>query len=476
MDVLGSASFVLQNEALTQNRLATDVNALASGLRVSSASDDPSGYAIAQSLKTKVAGLQQSVTNVQTGSNLLNVADGALSSIESILQRIHSLVIESNSDINSQDDLENIQTEIDSLLKEINTISSETNFNGLVLFNGQFDPTPQGGSAASITEVQSPLLTPTGSLGQNLVSNSQIDSNGDPTAPGPGPFVTPYHQTLSQNVPALLVFQVLSYSDNAIDPDSGVDVGPGVLVEFQAYSTNPAMGNAPLYTDTSAIAVNSGPIINAQYDAPSSFGGGPSNLLLQFSLANLTAADVGASAAFVTTVAQAPSAATGHSLTINDGGDEGQTVSVALPEMNTNALNVSGINVLAPTTINYMNQITGQSSSNIMAASAAELQLENAINQVSQVRAQVGAQAVALQQDAGNAGVAIVNYTASESNILDADIGATVTDYTKQQILVNVGTSVLAQMETSATQLTALLLNSFSGLGAAQGAPPVAIS
>src|SRR5579863_261303 len=136
MDVLASASFVLQNEALTQNRLATDVNALASGLRVRSASDDPSGYAIAQTLNTKVSGLQQSVTNVQTGSNLLNVADGALSSIEQILSRVHSLVVESNSDINSQDDLANIQTEIDQLLKEVNTISSETNFNGLVLFNG----------------------------------------------------------------------------------------------------------------------------------------------------------------------------------------------------------------------------------------------------------------------------------------------------------------------------------------------------
>ena len=476
MDVLGSASFVLQNEALTQNRLATDVNALASGLRVNSASDDPSGYAVAQNLNSKVSGLQQSVTNVQTANNLLNVADGALASIESILQRVHSLVVESNSNINSQNDLENIQVEIDQLLKEVDTISSETNFNGLVLFNGQFDANPQGGSAASITQVASPLLTPTGSVGENLVSNSQIDGNGDPIAPGPGPFVTPFHQTLSQNVPALLVFQVLSYSNNAIDPDTGVNVGPGVLVEFQAYSTNPALGKAPLYTDISAIAVNSGPIINAQYNAPSSFGGGPSNLLFQFSLANLTQADVGASAAFVTTVAQAPSAPTGRSLTVNDGGDEGQTASINLPELSSNALGVSGINVLAPTTVNYMNQITGQSSSNVMAASAAELQLESALNQVNQVRAQVGAQTVALQQDADNANVAIVNYTASESNIRDANIGATVTDYTKQQILVNVGNSVLSQIEVSAAQVTALLLNSFAGLGAAQGQPTATAS
>src|ERR1700757_2581068 len=101
MDVLGSASFILQNEALTQNRLATDVYALASGLRVRSAADDPSGYTIHESLDTKIAGLQQSVTNVQTGSNLLQVAENALGNITGVLQRIRSLIVEANSDINS---------------------------------------------------------------------------------------------------------------------------------------------------------------------------------------------------------------------------------------------------------------------------------------------------------------------------------------------------------------------------------------
>ena len=163
MDVLASASFVLQNEALTQNRLATDVNALATGLRVRSASDDPSGYAIAQTIQTKVAGLQQSVTNVQTANNLLNVADGALNSIELILQRVRSLIVESNSDINSSSDLLNIQTEINQMLLEVNKISSETNFNGLTLFNGQFDDGTGGTQTqAAITEVQAPILTTAG--------------------------------------------------------------------------------------------------------------------------------------------------------------------------------------------------------------------------------------------------------------------------------------------------------------------------
>jgi flagellin len=478
MDVLGSASFVLQNEALTQNRLATDVNALASGLRVSSAVNDPSGYAIGATIHSKIAGLQQSVTNVQTANNLLNVADGALNSVELILQRIRSLAVESNSDFNSQTDLQNIQSEINQLLLEINKISANTQFNGLNIFNGQFDNGSSGitNQAASITEIASPVLNADGSQGNNYVSNSQIDNLGNATTPGPGPLVEPFHQLMTQQVPALLVFQVISYSSSAVDPDTGINVGPGVYVEFQAYSQNANMGAAPLYTDISAVPVNSGPIINAQYDSPIAFGGGPAYLLLQFSLANLTAQDVGASAAFITTLASPAGSATGQPLQVNDGGSEGTVISINIPQMSTNVLNISDISVTAPATSNYMNEVTGQSSSNAIAASDAILRVDSALNLVNEARAQIGAQTVSLQQDAGNDTTLILNETNAASNILDANIGQTVTDFTKQQILTKFGTSVLSQIEVSAQQLTALLLNSFSGLSAGQGSGGGAIA
>jgi flagellin-like hook-associated protein FlgL len=288
-----------------------------------------------------------------------------------------------------------------------------------------------------------------------------IDSQGNATGPGPGPFIEPFHQSLPQQVPAYIVFQILSYSANAVDPDSGASIGPGVLIQFQAYSQDPAMGAAPLYTDTSAVPVNAGPIINAQYYAPISFGGGPPNLLMQFSVANLTAADVGATAAFISTVASP--AATGHSLNVNDGGDEGTTIAIDLPQVNTNTLNISNLSVQAPEIVNFMNQVTGQSSSNVMAAADAETRTDTALQTIGTIRAQIGAQMVATQIDANSDDTATVQYQATVSNIRDANIGATVTDYTRQQILVSVGNSVVSQLQVSTTQLTALLLNSFSG-------------
>ncbi len=471
MDVLGSASQVLLNLSLTQKREQTDIRALASGLRVSSAVDDPSGYGIAQRLQTQVNGFQQAVQNVQTANNALAVANGALTTITLILQRIRSLVVESRSDLNSSTDLANIQAEISQLLLEVNRISSNTTFNGLNLLNGQFQSTALTSPAASngygygAVQVTSPLLNPDGSAPSTNVVNA--DGLGNP-----GPLVTlavPTGVSGPGNfIPSFISFQVLSYSSNAIDPDTGINVGPGVFVQVQAYSNNPAFGAAPLYQDTTAVPVNSGPLSGIIIPNP-----GGAQTLIEVNLANLTQQDVGAAIAFQVLPPQAPPPQNAGPLYVQNGPAEGETTAISLPGVSTNALNISDISIQAPQTVNYLNQVTGQSSSNILPATAAEYAVDNAISQVEQAQAQIGAQMVSLNYDATNANTASVNLTASVSSIQDANIGATVTNLTQQQILTHIGTSVIAQMQVSALQITALMLNGI-GIGVGAGAAPIA--
>src|SRR5215469_8926314 len=450
MDVLGSASFVLQNEALTQNRLAKDVNALASGLRVRSAADDPSGYTIHESLDTKIAGLQQSVTNVQTANNLLNVAESALSNVTSILQRIRSLVVESNSDINSQGDLQNIQAEIDQLLLEINKIASETNFNGLQLFSGQF----QVGNLGVSNPANLGLLFSETPPFPNIATS---DTGSNVAAAG-GQFITPQQNTVGAFIPTFTVWSIVSASNNMIDPDTGINVGAGVLLQEVAYSTaGNSYGPTPLFIDYSAVPDNT-PFPPVPINTPGTFyPGGSANLIYNITLAGLGPADVGAQAAFLTQNPQFVPVGT-NPLTINDGGEEGQTVSISLPGISTNQLGVSDISVLDPQVSSIQNiggipttVVDGVPSSNNVAASYSEIEVDAALQQINSARAAIGAQSVALGQDVNNDNVAIVNLTAASSNIRDANIGATVTDFTKQQILSNVGFSVLSQMEVSAT-------------------------
>lgn len=449
---LGGSDQVLLNFNRNQQSEATSVNRLASGLRIQSAADDPSGLAISENLKTRITGLQQSVTNVQTAGNLLSVVDNALSNVVNILQRIRTLTVESRSDINSSTQLQTIQGEISQLLQEVNKIGESTNFNGQSLLSGAFDTS--AATQNQVVQIASPLLNADGSTGSPNVSN--YDGLGDA-----GPLVPTFTTPGSSFTPAIVVFQVTGYDPNAIDYKSGVNVGPGDYVQVTSYGTSSNFGPAPEYIDPNAQPINSGifpaPGAPVDYAEP---GGGGSVASLAFTLANLTPQDVGATVAFEGILGKA--AGTGTALTVNDGGSEGTTIAVSLPTVNTSQLGISGISVLAPATVMYdpadgQYDIMGQSSSNNLAAADAQFRVDQALQTIGGAQAQVGAQMVAMQQDSNNANVGIVNYTASQSMIADTSVASTVTQFTQQQILTSVGTNVLASMKVDAAQLTSIL-------------------
>lgn len=424
------------------------MRALASGLRVQSASDDPSGLAIAETIRSRVGGLQQGVQNVQTAGNLLDVANAALATVARILNRIHSLIIESRSDLDSQGQLQSIQTEIDALLHEINKVASTAQFNGLRLFDGSLDGNASAGKPSYVKQIQSEPNAD-GSIPSSTVAN--YDGLGNT-----GPLVYNASVQYGSAVPSLIEFRVTGYSSNAVDPITGPIGGAGVYVQVTAYSTDPNFGAAPQTVQTSAIPVNTGPDAGSGAQVYITAPSGTKNLLT-FDIANLTQNDVGAAITFITSTGQPPSN-TGHALEVNYAGQEGSTLAINLPNLSTNTLGVSGISVLAPNLVDAFNTVTGPSSSNEYAADSAEARVQIAIDQVSQVQAQVGAQSVALQENADNSSVAIVNQVASESAIRDTNVGQAVTALTQESILQNLATSVLAQAQASAQELTLFLI------------------
>ncbi|MGC8485047.1 MAG: flagellin, partial [Candidatus Baltobacteraceae bacterium] len=224
----------------------------------------------------------------------------------------------------------------------------------------------------------------------------------------------------------------------------------------------------------SAVAVNSGPLGPTFIPNPGSATGGGGFLdLLDFTLANLTQQDVGTSISFEVLNPTPSAPANAGPLYVQNGPQEGQTTAISLPGVSTADLNISDISVLAPQIVNFQNVVQGQSSSNNIPAADAEIRVDAALTAVTQAQAQIGAQMVSLNYDATNAETASVNLTASVSSIQDANIGATVTNLTQQQILTQIGTSVIAQMQVSATQITALMLNGI-GIGVGAGAAPIA--
>ena len=442
MDLLGSASFVLRNLDVTQINKERDVRALASGLRVQSASDDPSGLAISQTIQAKVDGLQQSVQNVQNANNAMNLAESTLGQVTTVLQRIRTLIVESRSDLNSGSDLQNIQTEIQSLLQEINTISDRVTFNGIKLFSGQFD-TSQG-TAPTVVQIPSPILNANGSTPSSTVPNADGLGNA-------GPLITILPLIADNFQPGIIVVTAAP-SANPTDDLAGPLGGPGTQYVFSTYS-NPSNGNGKQLVYNTDNPYNTGPVAGLAFPTtPGNFG-----VAGTFNAANTTATDPPAAIAFITTNGTA--AAGGTALSVNDGGQEGTTVSVALPTINTTALGLSGISVLAPQVEDINGNVTGQSSSNILAAVDAEYRVDAALQQISSAQATIGAQTVALNSDASNDQTAILNETAAISTIRDTNIGQTVTDLTLQNLVQNAGNAVLAQLQVSQERLTAILFH-----------------
>ncbi len=454
MDVLGSTDQVELNLFRTQLDEERQTRALASGLRVVSASDDPSGLAIAQTIQTKVAGLQQGVQNVQAATNLLTVADGTLGTVQTILTRIHSLIVEAASDLNSLSELQSIQDEIDTLLEQVNTVAGTASFNGVRLLDGSLAQTTYP-AAYVVQEASSPALpdgsAPTGTQVANYDGISGLPGNlvWNPGSADPSTLPT---LSIANSIGSYFTVRVVGYSSNAVDPDSGASVGAADFVQIVAYSADSRMGVAPIYMDTQAIPVAGGPIADVQIDSPN-----PSATnLLDVTLANLTPQDVGASMSFITSVNNSSAPSGGTPLAINYGGQEGSELQIALPSVTTSALNVSEISVLPANIENYLDVSTGLSSNQIP-VSDAEARVQLALDAISQARATVGAQTAALGEEANDGSLEIVNQVSSESAIRDVNIGQAVTQFTKDQVMSQIGTSVLAHMQMSAQLVVQLV-------------------
>lgn len=89
--------------------------------------------------------------------------------------------------------------------------------------------------------------------------------------------------------------------------------------------------------------------------------------------------------------------------------------------------------------------INSLSISTQSAANAAITTLRNAINLVSSARARFGAVQNRLEHTINNLGVTAENLSASESRIRDADMAYEMTQFIRNQILVQAGTAMLAQ-------------------------------
>ncbi|MCE2931167.1 MAG: flagellin, partial [Vampirovibrionales bacterium] len=96
---------------------------LASGFRINKSSDDAAGLQISEVLRAQIRGSQKANDNVQDGINVLNTADGSLSTITDNLQRMRELAVKGANDTLGVDQRSAVNKELLQLTDDIDRIA-----------------------------------------------------------------------------------------------------------------------------------------------------------------------------------------------------------------------------------------------------------------------------------------------------------------------------------------------------------------
>lgn len=130
-----------RNLSNSSNALATSLQRLSTGSRINSAKDDAAGLQIANRLTSQINGMGVAVKNSNDGISMAQTAEGALEQSTTILQRMRDLSLQSANGSNSSEERKALNSEVNELKKELDRIANTTSFGGKKLLDGSFQTT-----------------------------------------------------------------------------------------------------------------------------------------------------------------------------------------------------------------------------------------------------------------------------------------------------------------------------------------------
>jgi len=118
--------------------LTKNLEKVSSGFRINRASDDASGLAVSEKMRSQIRGLIRAEKNAEDGISLIQTAEGYLQESQDIIQRLRELAVQSANGVYSSEDRMYIQVEVSQLIDEVDRIASHAQFNGMNLLTGRF--------------------------------------------------------------------------------------------------------------------------------------------------------------------------------------------------------------------------------------------------------------------------------------------------------------------------------------------------
>jgi flagellin len=141
------------------NNMATEnsMRKLSSGLRISRAGDDAAGLSIANKLRAQSRSLSVASSNAEQGSAMLQIAEGAASTIQKILERQKELIIQRESSANNGTVTATLSAEIVTMAAEVARIQSAATYQGSSVFSASLTFQVSDGTAGGSFSVDSSL-------------------------------------------------------------------------------------------------------------------------------------------------------------------------------------------------------------------------------------------------------------------------------------------------------------------------------
>ncbi|MCR4647617.1 MAG: hypothetical protein K5776_00915 [Lachnospiraceae bacterium] len=137
---------------IVEGKKAKSTEKLSSGYRINRAADDAAGLAISERMRKQIRGLTKATTNCQDGVSLVQIADGALNEVHDMINRGTELSMQAANGTLSDEDRSFLQLELDEIKEEINAIREKTYFNEIPVLKGDLTGTTQTQSSGPVVK------------------------------------------------------------------------------------------------------------------------------------------------------------------------------------------------------------------------------------------------------------------------------------------------------------------------------------
>ena len=444
-----SAISTLNTLNKNSSALSKSLQKVSSGMKINSAADDASGYAISERMRVQIRSLDQANSNTQSGSSLMKVAEGAVSSTVDILKTLKEKVINAANDTNTDADRQTIQKELDQSIDQIDDNANVT-YNGKYLVDGSKSTI----GSATYTALTNQSLSTDTKAASNLTDLKS--RSGDKLEIATTDRITVSY--VSQGKTFTTTFRVQSNTtlEDIFKKAESVNTKDTIFAgtaEVAATTEHVKRGKMITVGSTIGTAASGAKVTTADGATAITITAGNSGVSGQISGLTIRVTDqagnvkksANASLDAFSESIKAQNKSEDNALTLQVGAKANQSIKVGLGDMRSEALGLKGSD---GTKLNISTQEK---------ANAAISVLDNAVQKALDQQTTIGSIESRLEYTSANLTTASENVQSSESTIRDANMAKEMTEYTKNNVLMQAAQSMLAQANQSSSSVLSLL-------------------